>query len=307
MIVIKTSPYNSPSYQAIFEFESSFENITYINETGRNRVIKRIFNLIINKKILKRFSVNNNKENVFIVLMNTNDLYKLIPIYLKNRNVSIYIYDLLKFQYDLFFDITNYLEIKNIFFSSKDTTDYFNSKYKSNTKYYWIPEAVKIDEYNHEEYSKKDIDIISFGRRYEIYHNKIMEGNFKYLYKKSVEPLFEKHKDLINNLAKAKISICFPSDLTNPSHFESISKVTMRYFQSMMCKCLILGKSPNDMKYLFNYDPVIKADLDNPLRQIENILNNYDKYIDLIETNYNEVVTKHKYIDRINKIYDLIV
>lgn len=306
MIVIKTIPYNLLSYQAIYEFESSFKNITYINESGRNKVIKRIFNFLVKTKLIKKFSIKNDKENVFIVLMNINDLYKLVPIYFKNKNISLYIYDLLKFQYNLFFNITNYLEIKNIFFSSKDTTDYFNNNYKSNTKYYWLPEAIKEDEYDHVEYSKKDIDIISFGRRYEIYHNKILKGNFKYLYKINSKPLFSNHKELIENLAKSKISICFPADLTNPEHFKDISKVTMRYFQSMICKCLILGKSPSDMKYLFNYNPVIEADLDNPLKQIENILSNYNDYIDLIETNYNEVLKKHKYSDRVKRIYELL-
>ncbi|GIW23178.1 MAG: hypothetical protein KatS3mg068_2185 [Candidatus Sericytochromatia bacterium] len=133
-----------------------------------------------------------------------------------------------------------------------------------------------------------------------MYHEKILDSNFKYIYNK-----FKTHKDLVNSLAKSKISICFSSDLTNPNHFEDISKITMRYFQSMICKCLILGNAPNDMKYLFNYNPVIEANLEKPIKQIEDILSNYNKYIDLIETNYNEVINKHKYYDRIKLILQI--
>ncbi|GIW23177.1 MAG: hypothetical protein KatS3mg068_2184 [Candidatus Sericytochromatia bacterium] len=130
MIVVKTKPYDLISYQAIYEFEesfSNFENITYTIEKGSNKIVKRILNLIIKNKVIKYLPLfnNSNKENVFIILMNINNLYKLFSIYLKNKNISLYIYDLLKSQYNFFFDITNYLEIKNIFFSSKDTADFF--------------------------------------------------------------------------------------------------------------------------------------------------------------------------------------
>ena len=54
----------------------------------------------------------------------------------------------------------------------------------------------------------------------------------------------------------------------------------------MLSKCLIVGNAPAEMIELFGYNPVIEADMNEPAKQIENILNNYDQYIPLIEKNF---------------------
>src|SRR5690606_6718308 len=106
-------------------------------------------------------------------------------------------------------------------------------------------------------------------------------------------------EDFVNGLAEARISVCFPASDTHPSRAGGISKVTMRYFQSMASKCLIIGKAPDEMKYLFDYNPVIEVDNSEPEGQLEEILSNYEKYLPLIEKNYTEVLKKHQYKNRV--------
>ena len=87
-------------------------------------------------------------------------------------------------------------------------------------------------------------------------------------------------------LANSKISIFVPSDITHPNVTGSISTITNRFLQSMASRCLIVGKVPHDMLYLFDYNPIIEIDEENPVAQIEAILANFDTYIPLIEKNY---------------------
>ena len=39
----------------------------------------------------------------------------------------------------------------------------------------------------------------------------------------------------------------------------------------MASRCLILGKMPDDMKYLFDYNPILEIEEQNPIAQIEMI------------------------------------
>ena len=75
----------------------------------------------------------------------------------------------------------------------------------------------------------------------------------------------------------------------------------------MASKCLILGKLPDDMKYLFDYTPILEIDEENPIAQIELILANFEQYIPLIEKNYNNVKNFHNWENRVEKIETLIL
>src|SRR5690606_35892243 len=92
-------------------------------------------------------------------------------------------------------------------------------------------------------------------------------NNINYVYPENENLIFELESNLIDSLARAKISLCFPKSVTHPEIANSISKVTMRYFQSMASKSLILGKAPADMKELFDYNPVIEIDEAAPVKQ----------------------------------------
>lgn len=313
MILIKTRPYNRPSYNIIKEFEDSFDNkILRVNEI-ESRIIKKIFQIIIKyyPDFFKRIRVIGNDDSIFCILMASHNIYKLIPASLKSKAIFLYIFDLWENEYDYFEKALRAFSVNAVFFSSLKTKNDFEIRMKdSDTKLFWLPEAVNISKYKYGDYDKKDIDILSFGRKYSQYHEKIFPffqvNNINYLYKKGKEHIFQTEEEFINGLARAKISLCFPASETNPEYARNISKITMRYFQSMASKCLILGKKPDDMDYIFDYNPVIEADENDPCQQISSILSNYNDYIPLIERNYQEVKNKHQFTNRIASIFELL-
>jgi len=78
--------------------------------------------------------------------------------------------------------------------------------------------------------------------------------------------------------------------------------MTLRYLQSIVSKCLIVGSLPYDMRRLFDYNPVVEADLNNPEDQILDILRNFPDYIPLIEKNYASVIAQHQWSSRMETI-----
>jgi len=82
--------------------------------------------------------------------------------------------------------------------------------------------------------------------------------------------------------------------------------MTNRYLQSLASKCLILGTTPDEMKEVFGYDPVIPVDMRDPAEQIVEILKNFNDYVPLIEKNYNECLSNHTWHNRWLKILEIL-
>ena len=72
---------------------------------------------------------------------------------------------------------------------------------------------------------------------------------------------------------------------------------------------LTIGKPSivnNDMVHLFDYNPIIEIDDNNPVAQIEAILSNFDTYIPLIEKNYETIKSFHNWDNRVAQIENFI-
>ncbi|MGC3976975.1 MAG: hypothetical protein QM751_01275 [Paludibacteraceae bacterium] len=149
--------------------------------------------------------------------------------------------------------------------------------------------------------------MLAIGRKYDEYHNKIKDelakAGKKYLYEKvKGEIIFPTREEFIGGLADAKISVCVPSNITHPERAGTIETMTIRYLQSMISKCLIVGHAPAEMIQLFGYNPVVEIDYEHPTEQLTDILNNYEKYIPLIEKNYHQVIENHTWENRWKQI-----
>lgn len=201
-------------------------------------------------------------------------------------------------------------KINLVFTASKQSADYFNTLNIPNFKSEWIPEGIDVAQYQFIPYQERTTDVLQLGRKWNEYHEKIktIESNLVYLYEKKVgQIIFPTREEFLFGLANSKISICVPSDITHPNITGCISTITNRYLQSMASRCLILGKLPHDMLHLFDYNPIVEIDEENPVAQIESILANFDTYIPLIEKNYEAVKNLHNWDNRVTQIENFIL
>lgn len=284
----------------------------------RNKSCK--INVIVsNSNILKKFVIrlpilrfllmvlNRKKQVVNFSLLMGGTLESLIPyVFFSNANY-VYMYDAWPKFHNEIIKKAKKTNIKTIFFSSYQVTKLFN-KLDSGIKGIWIPEGIKFEDYNFVPFDSKEIDILEFGRKYDVYHDKITPvlkaNNYLHFYEKQRgDVVFKSRVDFINGLANSKISICIPSNITHPERAEGISSMTLRYLQSMASKCLIVGILPDEMKLLFDYQPMIEIDIENASSQILDILANYESYFPLIEKNYIEVQKYHTWDIRLEDIF----
>jgi hypothetical protein len=301
------------SQDTVDEFESviidSNVEIRYIGHF--TEVLGKVLNKVqdVFKVTIPFDIIKGDKYCTFAVLMGKEFQKTIVPFSFNKKN-SIYLFDAWPESHKLIESFIKKVSVKHVFFSSRQVTETFKQKNLS-CKFSWIPEGIHVSNYRQKDYSEKDIDVLSFGRKYDLLHEKIVNdmqcSGKKYLYeKKKGEIVFKDRQDFIDGLSRTKISICIPSCITHPERSGNISTMTVRYLQSMVSKSLVLGYLPEEMKELFDYNPIVELDIHNPSKQILSILENFNNYIPLIERNYQVVVDNHTWKSRWSRIKQIL-
>jgi hypothetical protein len=244
-------------------------------------------------------------RDYFVVLMSLNP-QKCLPYFLLPGRKSVYLFDAWPKFYPKIQAFLRDFGIRQAFISSSQSAARLANSIVG-CQFHWTPEGITPEQYRCYPISARDIDVLQFGRRYELYHRQIVDVLEKagktYLFEQSPgRIIFPDRPAFVDGLARARVSICFPSNITHPERSGDVSTLTLRYLQSLASKCLVVGSAPEEMVRLFGYNPVIQADLQDPAGQLLSILENYDDFAELIEQNYRKVVAEHTWKHRWEQI-----
>ncbi|WP_316796861.1 glycosyltransferase [Pedobacter agri] len=282
-----------------------------VYRTRRSRLKYLILGILSKIPILTRFLFSKQpKASASLSLLMGGDFSVLLPNILRSGNHYVYIYDAWPRFHHYIQARAELLQIKAIFFSSKKVTALFNHR-GSKIKAHWIPEGINLTDYKALMAEDRTIDVLEFGRKYQIYHDRIADtlaaNGYKHLYEQeSGKLVFKGRNNFLDALSRSKISICIPSNITHPERAEEISSMTLRYLQSMASKCLIVGIMPDEMRELFDYLPIVEIDMNDAEAQIIEILQHYERYHPLIDRNYEVVKQQHVWKNRLADMINII-
>ena len=305
--LVKTNFNHHVSMDLYYEFEAriiSKSNWEIINGVGsiQARMLRQLL------KFIPPIQLPIKKHKNYVVIGYQKE--KFFPCFHFDADLKVlWMYDAWEPLFDEIEKTIRAYKINLVFTASKQSADYFNTLNIPNFQSHWIPEGIDVTQYQFIPYHERTTDILQLGRKWNEYHEKIktVENDLVYQYeKKAGQIIFPTREEFLFGLANSKISICVPSNITHPKVTGAISTITNRYLQSMASKCLILGKLPHDMLHLFDYNPIIEIDEENPVTQIESILANFDTYIPLIEKNYEVVKNFHNWDNRVTQIENFI-
>jgi len=275
------------------------------------RIFRKI-NINIIPSVRQRYKLKpwEDSNHLFTIMMALDEM-KFRPFIITSfHNKSIYLFDAWPKDYNKIQEFCRDYKINFLFVTSSKSAMSLR-KLLPEIRIYWLPEGIAPQFYQNEDYIDKTIDVLALGRKYDVYHHLIAEGlaekGYTYLYEqKKGQLVFPTREEFIQGLARTKISICVPSSITHPERSGNVETMTIRYLQSMVSKCLVLGHAPSEMIELFGYNPVIEIDMENPVEQLDSILKNYSDYIPLIEKNYQTVLEHHTWQDRWNQIKEYL-
>lgn len=221
-------------------------------------------------------------------------------------------------------ELVNKSKLDLLLLSSYQATAHFKKLNLRNCKVHWVPETIDVHAYQHKAWKDRSINILSFGRSWQQYHEVIVDGcekhqiNYQYQERSATHDVavhglkkklqFPTTADFTAGLADSQICICFPRCVTHPALAGEVSTLTIRYLQAMASKCVILGAAPKEITQLFDYNPVIEVDWEKPVEQIRHILDYPEAYMAIVEKNY-QMVHQHFHhqnaIDQINELVKL--
>ncbi|WP_159816299.1 glycosyltransferase [Cyanobium sp. Copco_Reservoir_LC18] len=241
---------------------------------------------------------------IFAVMMGMK-ISNCLPWSMSRAKKYVFLFDAWPGQYDKITRFVHKYSVDVLYVTALQSQEVLSAKLGSSRVKY-VPEGISPELYSSSDSLDKKLDVINLGRTLESHHNALsaIQDNRQRTYLSGVRK-FPTHQEMSAALASARISICFPANQTHPARAGNVSTMTLRYLEAMASKCLIVGSTPHDMRHLFDYDPVIQADLDAPVEQIDHILKHYDSYLPLVERNYREVLTKHTWERRWHEILDM--
>jgi len=315
-------PFNHCSHDVVEEFEKAIlsDDVKVVKSGSQLWFFPLYYLDKITRKagihlteILTRLFVldSSDKQDAYFAVLIGGDFNKFYPYTFLNRKKRyVYFFDAWTKEQPEIIDFIRRCKIDQVFVSASQAATGLNEKL-GRTLANWIPDGIDISAYKQFPYNQKDIDIVQIGRKYDWYHEQILpffnKTNKVYLYEKTKGTIiFPTREDFINGLARSKISVCFPSNITHPERAGVVETMTNRYLQSIASKCLIVGHAPQDMIELFDYNPVIEINRDAPVEQLKTILDHYSDYIPLIEKNYETVSKYHTWKNRWEQIKNLL-
>ena len=308
LIRIKTIGHHHVSMDVVDDFESSILKQSVLKVYYESRYLRKFIRPNIAgfiNKVTPKY-----RNPIFCISMGATGVNRSFPhMFLSAYNI-LYLFDAWPGTYKLIEKIVRAYNIKLLFVSAKDSRDNL-AKLLPGTDVLWCPEGCKVEIYRSTDYSSKDIDVLQMGRKYNLWHNMVVDElarlNISYLYEKTKgELVFKSREDFLSGLSRSKISVCFPKSVTHIMESGGLDTMTNRYLQSMASKCLILGTMPEEMKEFFGYDPVIRVDMNDPVGQVQELINNYNNYKTLIERNYKECIENHTWTNRWKLISDIL-
>lgn len=293
------------------EFETSIVNSREISGSQKagyylSRILLRIWSDFLKAKFIRLLFTRfvrlflSNPKNYLVIFMGPY-FPKCLPFFFRKGRKAIYLFDPWPKHHREIVRFVNDFSVDYIFVpSSQATINLNNILGKKNV--FWIPEGINPENYNYLPFVQKDIDVLAMGRKYQKYHDVIVsplsKANINYRYSTIEKMVFPDYSSLIEGLARTKISICFPANITHPERTGGIGTITNRYLQSIVSKCLIVGIAPKEMIDVFGYNPIIEVNFDDPVGQIIDILANFENYEELIDKNYKMVVNNHTWKNR---------
>jgi len=238
---------------------------------------------------LRRFPILRQREAIFFHL-NHPWLNALYP-YCLTKSCVTYSFDCWPRQYANWAEFFTKNRVRIAFLSARQSVAALTLRCDS-TEFRWLPEAVDPSGYVSEvPLAKRPIDVLELGRRFEAYHYQIRLGpekGFTHVFPERNRGLVFKSNDAVKAaFGQARICICFPQSMTHPERAGNVETATLRYFEAMAARCLLLGHCPKELEDLFGYSPVIEANLDDARAQLLNeILPRISDYQGFVARNY---------------------
>lgn len=197
-------------------------------------------------------------------------------------------------------------DVKTAIFTSSQTADVFRRKFPT-MNILTITEGVNLDLYNKgKELKYRSIDILEVGRAWVNFFKTPLAKDINHIKTGNTARAFKTDEEFRDGLADAKVTINVPRCDVDKKTAGNIDTLTQRYWECMLSRVVMVGRAPKELIDLIGYDPVVDWDSIDTTPMVRDILNNIEKYQELVDRNYEAALRFAPWSIRIKQIMNFL-
>lgn len=239
--------------------------------------------------------------------------YLLKKLKESGNKISLYIYDCWEPEFDAWQKVIDDINPDYVFFCFKQTWEHYKSIYNC----YWVPQSADLDYFGDLDIEKTRM-FIQMGRVNPKMHDAIKnylnahsipDTDDNYVYRRQEKTnLFPALPDLVREINRSKYIVCVPKCYENFKRTGNVCGITARYFESIACKTMIMGKKPVSFDELFPSEGMIEfnEDMSDFNEKIDALENDPSRYKKIVEENYACLMNHHTWGHRLDQIMEII-
>lgn len=207
------------------------------------------------------------------------------------------------------------LKCKTCFVTASDVAHALSQRLP-NVRFVHIPEGVDTNDYQAgPELTARHLDVFEMGRKHFYYHKKLMDGKLedRHSFVYNAHPkahkatfVYDQWNTYTDQIADTRILISFPACMTNPKAKGNVDTLTIRYWEAMLSRCIMVGHCPQELIDIVGYNPVVEADFVDPCGQLEQILTHLPDYQALVDRNRQAALTHAPWRVRMKTVFDAL-
>lgn len=177
-------------------------------------------------------------------------------------------------------------QVKTAIFTSSQTADVFRGLFPQ-MNILTITEGIKIDLYSSGNIlSDRKIDILEIGRKDGNFFKSPLPEGINHIKTGNFARAFQGDEEFRAALADTKVTVTVPRCDVDKKTAGNIETLTQRYWECMLSRIVMVGRAPKELINLIGYNPVIDWDGNDASPLVSDILENIEKYQDLVNRNY---------------------
>ena len=150
-----------------------------------------------------------------------------------------------------------------------------------------ITEGIKIDLYSPGNVlPDRKIDVLEIGRKDGNFFKSSLPEGINHIKTGNFARTFQSDEEFRAALADTKVTVTVPRCDVDKKTAGNIETLTQRYWECMLSRIVMVGRAPKELIDLIGYNPVVDWDGNDASPLVSDILENIEKYQDLVNRNY---------------------
>lgn len=192
--------------------------------------------------------------------------------------------------------------VRTAFFTSSQTADTFRRLFPA-MDICTLTEGVDLSLYHKgKDLVERGIDLLEVGRAQASPFRSPLPEGIRRVKTGNFARAFQSDEDFRQALADTKVTLNVPRCDVDPAVAGGVETLTQRYWECMLSRIVMVGRSPKELTDLIGYDPVLTWDGQDASSLVCQVLENPAAFQELVDRNYETALRRASWSIRVERM-----